>query len=219
MNEIIYDIGYNAYRSIIEETDPKKCSKNLNRRIKELKIDDLTEIICYSNKKETYVKDAFGHFKKIDFFPDQNTLCLCGHKIEDVFIVKGIEHKAMIGSACIKKFCPKLYSECLKIMRNTKKIYCQICNKTSVLDHFKTKIHNNRFSELYDLNYKNKYMKIYEKERIKNKVNENLLLKINNIKCLDCSKIIPRSDIIVRCLDCWKIMKGFKKNLYIVNNV
>lgn len=164
------------------ETNAKQCSINQNIRKKLL-----------FGFSDLFLGD---HYKAE---PDDNTLCLCGFSITNCCVVRCEINgeKAIIGSNCVRKYYPKVYSQLKEYKRKTKK--CNFCLKRVKKDDhhcFKKKeiekdINQMLMRHIMDAIYNS------EKERIR------LLNKCSRSKCDSKSNFINDRKMPY-CKNCWR---------------
>ena len=216
MEEIDKEImknGEGYYQAVEEVKDGRVCNKNLKRRLdyllgREGKL-KITKVI--DNIKEQVYEVIDNELYKIhnELYSNKSTLCICGQKINHIFIVEQLGSEVIriqIGGKCIERFNKDLGQEAARLVHKMKKTTdekCYICNpkglnsRGGLIQHLFSKSHLER-------------MKAHLKNQIRNKK-----LKEGTIHdCMDCKKEIPKMRGRPRCMDCWK-HNNIKKKLLI----
>lgn len=165
-----------AYFSLEEEKSPQKCHINLTNRIKLLTNSEVLDLNCLVE-----VIDHVDTLCNRDYKENLDCFCLCGHLIQEIYVVKLSNGKNVgLGSECIKRLkYPDENKNIIQKFKEENKSICKYCDKL-----------------------------VYEKSHYKNRLKS--CIKIENDKkilkrCVDCNKlkvpILPSWKI--RCVSCY----------------
>lgn len=127
--------------------------------------------------------------------------CICGVNIKKMYVIKNDKRQVFVvlGAECIKSYKYKLFKDdhvVVKFVENSKKYYCNLCDKTMASTSKKTHIESNKHLEL--VNYEAK------KKKAKEALNK---LKSKFRKCKYCNdyNIEAKSkQSITACSECAK---------------
>lgn len=161
MNEIVYNTEFNAYQSFSREEDSVKCSENLTYRMNVLGCD--FSFVRLDNCYDT----------------SENNLCLCGHHIKDINILRLKEDvNVMIGNQCLKRFIdanrnnePEVMKKLEQQKRDIHKWHCETCDKLHAKDYRCNKVRCKTCDKLHLNDY-----------------------VCNKVRCYICNKLIDRED-------------------------
>jgi len=152
--------------------------------------------------------DAKREWYVDSLLPNQDDTCICTHVIKERYLIKNKEkdEELIVGNVCIHQFDEKSMNDQVKnikiINKQKNKITCVYCctkfDPKRKLLHENTERHRKnklRYSLCSHCNRRissvNKLCWLCEQEKIIQ-------------KCLDCDRMIPKSEWKVRCLQCWK---------------
>ena len=202
---MINEDGY--YQAVEEVKDGRACSKNLTRRLDYLACNNLKITKIINNTKNSIYKVKNDEVYKIhnELYSNKSTLCICGQKINYIFIVEqantGI--KIQIGGKCIERFNKDLGLEAGRLLHKIRKTTdekCYICDPKGISSR------GGLFHHLFSKSHLEK-MKAYIKNQIRNKK-----LKEGTIQdCMDCKKEITKMRGRPRCIECWKNKNNIKE--------
>lgn len=173
---------------------PAKCGENLEIRLKSLNTDfKSVEITDYIKNKKMYEIKNENVFKCYDFIEKHNhdTLCLCGMKIQNVWILENRENKVkiQIGSECVKKFDEQFKTDIFKICKKIEKEIKKY-NESETKEIISEEIIN------------------YEA------VSKDETPKIKTKNCVLCGAMIMPSYTMVKCRKCWVDTDPFLSSIF-----